>query len=91
MPMNINDTFIACADKWSKQELDERINFALDNFDEWISNYDKEGKDLLVKLLQDFDYYSYNLMILSHKEMNIKDWEACECFSIFTIMNLVIS
>ena len=29
--MDINDTFIACADKWAKDELDDRINFALDN------------------------------------------------------------
>ena len=36
--MDINDIFIACADKWAKDELDDRINFALDNFDEWISN-----------------------------------------------------
>ena len=70
--MDINDTFIACADKWSKYELDEQINFALDNFDEWIGNYDKEEKELLVKLLQDFDYYSYSNIVAIMAELNLK-------------------
>ena len=70
--MDINDTFIACADKWAKHELDDRINFALDNFDEWISNYDKEEKELLVKLLQDFDYYSYSNIVAIMAELNLK-------------------
>lgn len=70
--MDINDTFIACADKWAKDELDDRINFALDNFDEWISNYDKEEKELLVKLLQNFDYYSHSSIVAIMEQLNLK-------------------
>jgi len=72
MPMDINDIFIACADKWAKDELGGRINFALDNFDEWISNYDKEEKELLVKLLQNFDYYSHSSIVAIMEQLNLK-------------------
>lgn len=70
--MDINDIFIACADKWAKDELDDRINFALDNFDEWISSYDKEEKELLVKLLQNFDYYSHSSIVAIMEQLNLK-------------------
>ena len=40
--MDINNAFIACADKWAKDELDEKINFALDTFEEWACNYEKD-------------------------------------------------
>lgn len=70
--MDINDTFIVCADKWAKDGVDDRINFALDNFDEWISNYDKEEKELLVKLLQNFDYYSYSHVVAIMEQLNLK-------------------
>lgn len=28
--MNINDVFIKCVEKWTENELDDRINFAMD-------------------------------------------------------------
>lgn len=52
--------------------MDDRINFALDNFDEWISNYDKEEKELLVKLLQNFDYYSHSSIVAIMEQLNLK-------------------
>ena len=70
--MDINNTFIACADKWAKDELDDRINFALDNFDGWTSNYGKEEKELLVKLLHNFDYYSHSSIVEIMKQLNLK-------------------
>lgn len=70
--MDINDVFIACAEKWSKDELDERINFALENFDEWTNNFEEDEKELLIKLLQNFDYYSRKSIIAMMKELNLK-------------------
>ena len=28
--MNINDVFIKCVEKWTENELDDRINFAME-------------------------------------------------------------
>ena len=70
--MDINNAFIACADKWAKDELDEKINFALDTFEEWAGNYEKDEKELLIKLLQKFDYYSCNSIVKIMKELNLK-------------------
>ena len=43
--MNINDVFIKCVEKWAENELDDRINFAMDKFDDWIKDFDEEEKD----------------------------------------------
>ena len=48
--MNINDVFIKCVEKWTENELDDRINFAMDKFDNWIKDFDEE-KDILCKIL----------------------------------------
>ena len=55
--MNINDVFIKCVEKWAENELDDRINFAMDKFDDWIKDFDEEEKDILCKILEKFNYY----------------------------------
>lgn len=47
--MNINDVFIKCVEKWAENELDDRINFAMDKFDDWIKDFDEEEKIFCVK------------------------------------------
>ena len=87
--MDINDAFIACADKWAKDELDDRINFALDNFEEWTSNYDKDEKELLVKLLQSFEYYSHSSIVAIMKELNlkiVKDYGISDADSVISVV-----
>lgn len=87
--MDINDTFIACAYKWAKDEWDDRINFALDNFDIWTSNYDKEEKELLVKLLHNFDYYSHSSIIEIMKKLNLKIMEEYRVSSADSVISVV--
>lgn len=87
--MDINDVFIACTEKWAKDELDERINIALDNFDEWISNFEEEEKELLIKLLQNFDYYSHSSIVAIMKELNlkiVKDYGISDADSVISVV-----
>lgn len=89
MPMDINNAFIACADKWAKDELDERINFALDTFEEWTGNYEKDEKELLIKLLQNFDYYSHSSVVKIMKELNskiVQDYGISDADSIISVV-----
>lgn len=89
MPMDINDAFIACVDEWTKDELDERINFALDNFDKWISNFEEDEKKLLIKLLQNFDYYSHNRIVTIMKKLNlkiVKDYGISDADSVISVV-----
>lgn len=65
--MNINDVFIKCVENWAENELDDRINFAMDKFDDWIKDFDEEEKDILCKILEKFNYYPLGLL----KEKNM--------------------
>ena len=56
--MDINEVFLTRAEIWAKDEVDARINNAIDKFEEWIKNFDDNEKELLANLLQKFDYYS---------------------------------
>ena len=56
--MDVNEAFVSCADKWASEEFDDRIDGAIDTFEEWISKFDEREKELLAKMLLKFDYYS---------------------------------
>lgn len=42
--MDVNEVFITCVDIWAKDEFDDRIDNAIDQFDEWINNFNKACK-----------------------------------------------
>lgn len=89
MPMDISDAFIACAEKWAKDGLDDRISFALDTFDEWASHYEKDEKELLIKLLQNFDYYSHNSILEIMKVLNqklVQDYGISDADSVISVV-----
>lgn len=89
IPMDINDVFIACADKWAKDELDDRISEALDMFDDWVSNFDQDEKELLIKLLQNFDYYSKNSIVEIMYKLNheiIQNYGVSDADSIISVV-----
>lgn len=56
--MDVNEAFVSCVDKWASEEFDDRIDGAIDTFEEWISKFDEREKELLAKMLLKFDYYS---------------------------------
>ena len=37
--MDVNEAFVSCVDKWASEEFDDRIDGAIDTFEEWISEY----------------------------------------------------
>ena len=46
--MDVNEVFITCVDIWAKDEFDDRIDNAIDQFDEWINNL-KQFKNIIFK------------------------------------------
>lgn len=87
--MDINDAFIVCVEKWAKDEFDDQINQALENFDEWTSGFEKDEKELLINLLQKFDYYSRNNILVMMRELNlkiVKDYEISNEDSIISVV-----
>ena len=44
--MDVNEVFITCVDIWAKDGFDDRIDNAIDQFDEWINNYSDTVKFL---------------------------------------------
>lgn len=55
---DINKVFNSKIDKWSERGVDEKIECAMDRFEEWISGYNEEEKEILSKLISNFNYYS---------------------------------
>ncbi len=58
MLMDVRDIFVDCVDKWAKEEFDDRIDGAIDKFEEWISEFDEREREVLAKILPKFNYYS---------------------------------
>lgn len=48
--MDVNEAFVSCVDKWASEEFDDRIDGAIDTFEEWISKFDEREKELLAKM-----------------------------------------
>ena len=47
--MDVNEVFITCADKWAKDGVDDRISDAIDKFEEWANNFDKNEREIWQK------------------------------------------
>lgn len=56
---NIDDQFLKCIEEWSKEELDARLEKALDVYDEWVKHFQDEEKILIANLLENYNYYTY--------------------------------
>lgn len=67
---DINKVFNSKIDKWSERGVDEKIECAMDRFEEWISGYNEEEKEILSKLISNFNYYSREKAIDAIKKMN---------------------
>lgn len=68
--MDISEVFLSCVDTWAQEEFDDRIGNAIDKFEVWISNFDTDERELLVKLLQKFNYYSRSFIAKAMKELS---------------------
>ena len=68
--MDINEVFINCVDKWTEKGFDDRVNQAIDNFEDWIQAFDEDERNILCELLEKFSYYSQNNIIEIIKELS---------------------
>lgn len=50
--MDINEVFINCVDKWTEKGFDDRVNQAIDNFEDWIQAFDEDERNILCELLE---------------------------------------
>lgn len=56
--MELYDIFLDCIDKWAKKEFDNRLEEAIDRFEEWEGDFDKDEGNIVSNLLKRFSYYS---------------------------------
>ena len=68
--MDINEVFINCVDKWTEKGFDDRVNQAIDNFEDWIQAFDEDERNILCELLEKFSYYSQNNIFEIIKELS---------------------
>ena len=68
--MGVSDIFYKCIEEWAKEEFDERINKAIDNFDEWIQGFDDEEDEIVGELMDRFCYYSKSKVISILRDLN---------------------
>ena len=58
MKLELYDIFLDCIDKWAKKEFDNRLEEAIDRFEEWEGDFDKDEGNIVSNLLKRFSYYS---------------------------------
>lgn len=90
--MDVNEVFITCADKWAKDGVDDRISDAIDKFEEWANNFDKNEREILAKILQKFEYYSRNFITRIVEELSlesIKKYGISEADSVISVVRKV--
>ena len=69
--MSAQDIFLMkCVNEWIEEDVDERVEYALENIEEWTSGLDKEDDDIISELLNRFRYYSKAKVLAIVKELN---------------------
>lgn len=86
MLLDVLDVFVDCVDKWAEKGVDGRINEAIDKFDNWVKDFDKDEQNILAELLQRFSYYTKESVINIIKNLND---EAIEKFGISNTNSVV--
>lgn len=66
--MDINEVFINCVDKWTEKGFDDRVNQAIDNFEDWIQAFDEDERNILCEIL-------YLIFDYPHKHYTFKYFE----------------
>lgn len=56
--LELHDIFLDCIDKWAKKEFDNRLEEAIDRFEEWERDFDNDEGNIVSDLLRRFSYYS---------------------------------
>lgn len=87
--MDVNEVFITCVDIWAKDGFDDRIDNAIDQFDEWINNFNKDERELLAKLLQKFNYYSKSHIADIIRRLSEESIERCGISNADSVISVV--
>ena len=90
--MDVSEVFVTCADIWAKDGFDDRLNNAIDKFEEWINNFDIDERELLVKLLQKFNYYSKSFISKAMEKLSaesIKRYDISSADSVISVVRKV--
>ena len=56
--MDIDDKFLKCVDRWVSPDIDDKINKAIDKFELWINSFDDFETEILMSLLDRFNYHT---------------------------------
>lgn len=70
--MDTSEEFLECVERWAQIDVDGRINTAMNEFEEWINNFDDSEKDVLINLLKSFNYYTLNSIMNIIGQLSIK-------------------
>ena len=57
--MDIDDKFLKCVDRWESPYIDDKINKAIDKFELWINSFDDFETEILMSLLDRFNYHTF--------------------------------
>ena len=68
--LSVQDVFGEKLKNEWKEGIDERVEYAADNIDAWISGLDKEDEDIIAGLLERFQYYSKQQISEILKDLN---------------------
>lgn len=69
--MSAQDIFLMkCVNEWIEEDIDERVEYALENIEDWTSGLDEEDDEIISELLNRFRYYSKAKVRTIIKELN---------------------
>lgn len=73
--MDIDDKFLKCVDRWVSPDIDDKINKAIDKFELWINSFDDFETEILMSLLDRFNYHTLSNINNIIKELSDKSKE----------------
>lgn len=56
--LEIMDVFYKCVEEWLIEGCDKRVEYAMDQFDEWSKEFSEDESQIIAELIQNFRYYS---------------------------------
>ena len=74
--MDIDDKFLKCVDRWGSPYIDDKINKAIDKFELWINSFDDFETEILMSLLDRFNYHTFANINNIIKELSDKAKES---------------
>lgn len=87
--MDVDEVFMDRAEIWAKKGFDDCINSAIDIFEKWIINFDQNEREILAKLLQNFNYYSKSYIEEIIRNLSAESTKKCGISNIDSVISVV--